>query len=251
VVNLCADLVGRYELTGLVLETPGWLPYDHGYHHEFAMVPLDRWAKTLLALCFADATRTAAKAAGIDADRLQAKACELLERWFAADLAVPAAMAREWWQADVIADPEWCAFLHWRCRLVAELVTQVKAALPPVTRLAVIPTVQRPSAAAWLEGSDAALLAGAADVLEVPAYHASAAEVHVDAWDVRRRVGEGKPLHFILRPSHPDLAGGTETADAARRLKEVGLSGIAFYNYGHMRLAGLGHVRAALQALEG
>ncbi len=48
VVNLCADLANRYDLAGLALETPGWLPFDHGFHHEFALVPLDRWAKTLL-----------------------------------------------------------------------------------------------------------------------------------------------------------------------------------------------------------
>ena len=61
VVNLCADLADRYDLAGVALETPGWLPYDHGFHHEFALVPLDRYAKSLLALCFAESTRHAAQ----------------------------------------------------------------------------------------------------------------------------------------------------------------------------------------------
>ena len=67
---------------------------------------------------------------------------------------------------------------------------------------------------------------------------------------MRRRVGEDAPLHFILRPSFPDLAGGAETIAAARRLKEVGLSGLAFYNYGHIRLASLAHVQGALAVLD-
>jgi hypothetical protein len=250
VVNLCCDLATRHDLKGLALETPGWLPYDHGFHHEFAMVPLDPWAKILLGLDFADATRRAAAAAGIDAERLQARARELLERWFAADFVVPEAMAREWWLADVVADPEWAAFLHWRCQAVAELVAQVRAALPKDTQLAVIPTVQRPSAAAWMEGSDLGLLAKVADVIEFPAYHPSAEEALIDAWDVRRRVGEGAPLHAILRPTHPDLGGGRETALVLRRLvDEARISGVAFYNYGHMRLAGLAHARDALAGL--
>ena len=33
----CADLADRHDLAGVALETPGWLPYDHGYHHEFAL----------------------------------------------------------------------------------------------------------------------------------------------------------------------------------------------------------------------
>lgn len=250
VVNLCADLVDRYDLAGLALETPGWLPYDHGFHHEFAMVPLDRFAKTLLAMCFADATRHAAAAVGINADRLQARTREVLERYLAADLAVPPAMATEWWLAEIVGDPEWVAFLHWRCRVVAELVAAVKAALPAPTRVAVIPTVQRPSAAAWVEGSDLGLLARAADALEVPAYHASAAEVGLDAWDVRRRAGDDAKLHFILRPSFPDLANGAETVAAVRALQPIGPAGLAFYNYGHLRLASLEHVKAALATMD-
>jgi hypothetical protein len=250
VVNLCGDLVDRYDINRVVLETPGWLPYDHGYHHEFALLPLDRYAKTLLGLCFADATMRAAEAADVDAKRLQTKARAMLERWFAADLAVPEAMAAAWWETEIVSDPEWAKFLHWRCRLVADLVAAVRTEMQADTRLAVIPTVQRPSAQCWFEGSDFAMLADAADALEIPAYQASAEEAFVDAWHVRTRAGDDAPLHFILRPSFPDLAAGRETAAAARRLKQVGLAGIAFYNYGHIRLASLAHIQEALAVLE-
>ncbi|MDF2782214.1 MAG: hypothetical protein K0S96_2018, partial [Geminicoccaceae bacterium] len=249
VVNLVADLVDRHDLAGVALETPGWLPYDHGFHHEFALVPLDRFAKSLLALCFADATCSAARAVGIDADRLQARTRELLERYLSADLALSEALATEWWLAEVVSDPEFAAFLHWRCRVVADLVADVRAAVPAPTRLAVIPTVQRPPAAAWLEGSDLALLAGVADALEVPLYQPSAEEAWLSAWDARRRAGDAAALHFILRPSFPDLANGAETVAAVRRLEPLRPAGIAFYNYGHLRLASLDHVTAALAAL--
>jgi hypothetical protein len=249
VVNLVADLLDRHDLAGVALETPGWLPYDHGFHHEFALVPLDRFAKSLLALCFADATCSAARAVGIDADRLQARTRELLERYLSADLALSEALATEWWLAEVVSDPEFAAFLHWRCRVVADLVADVRAAVPAPTRLAVIPTVQRPPAAAWLEGSDLALLAGVADALEVPLYQPSAEEAWLSAWDARRRAGDAAALNFILRPSFPDLANGAETVAAVRRLEPLRPAGIAFYNYGHLRLASLDHVTAALAAL--
>jgi hypothetical protein len=249
VVNLVADLVDRHDLAGVALETPGWLPYDHGFHHEFALLPLDRFAKSLLALCFADSTRSAARAVGIDADRLQAKTRDLLERWLGADLALPEALATEWWLAEVVSDPEFATFLHWRCRVVADLVADVKAAVPAPTKVAVIPTVQRPPAAAWLEGSDLALLAGVADALEVPLYQPSAEEAYLSAWDTRRRAGGEADLHFILRPSFPDLANGADTAAAVRRLRPLRPAGIAFYNYGHLRLTSLDHVGAALAGL--
>ena len=134
--------------------------------------------------------------------------------------------------------------------MVADLVADVKAALPAPTRLAVIPTVQRPPAACWLEGSDLALLAGVADALEVPALPAERRGGLARPPGTRAGArATRRPLHFILRPSFPDLANGAETVAAVRRLKEVGLAGIAFYNYGHLRLASLDHVKAALAAL--
>ena len=163
---------------------------------------------------------------------------------------MPEHVAAEWWIADIVADPEWAVFLSWRCQLVADLVAEVRAALPRETSLAVIPTVQRPSAAAWSEGSDLGLLAEAADTLEVPAYEASAAAVALDARDVRRRAGADARISYILRPAHPDLANGAECAAAVRALKAGGLSGIAFYNYGHVALGALDRVREALALLE-
>jgi hypothetical protein len=94
------------------------------------------------------------------------------------------------------------------------------------------------------------MLAGVADAPEVPAYQPSAKEAFMDAWHARARAGDDAPLHFILRPSFPDLAAGAETVAAARKLKEVGLAGLAFYNYGHIRLASLAHVQRALAVLD-
>ena len=170
VVTLCADMAERYELSGLALETPGFLPFDHGFHHEFFLVPLNRWAKWLLGLCFSEGTIAAAEAHGIDAERMRWQACAALDGFFAQPEPVPDDVAAEWWIADLVGDPEWAAFLSWRCQLVADLVSEVRAALPKETKLAVIPTVQRPTAASWSEGSDLKLLAEAADALEVPAY---------------------------------------------------------------------------------
>jgi hypothetical protein len=250
VVNLCADLAHGYDLAAVVLETPGWLPFDPSDRQVSAKAPLDRCAKTLLSLCFADATRHAARAAGVDADRLQAKARALLERHRAADLAVSDAATAEW-GAELVSDPEWAAFLNWRCRQVADLVTAVKSALPAGTALAVIPSARHPGAACWLEGSDLGMLARAADALEVPADQTGAADLHVDAWDVRRRAGDDAALHFILRPSHPDVAEAPDLVEAALELKQVGMAGIAFYDYGQFRPASLGQLKAVLAALDG
>jgi hypothetical protein len=249
VVNLCSDLAHGYDLAAVVLETPSWLPCDRGYHPEFVAAPLDRWARTLLSLCFAGTTRHAAKAAGIDADRLQAQARQLLESYRDAAVA-PAGMTATWWFADVVSDPEWTAFLDWRCRQVADLVTEVKATLPAGTALAVIPTVPCGGMAARIEGSHIGMLAAAADALEIPLHQASAEEAWRGARDVRRRAGDDAALRFILRARHSNTGNVTETREAVLKLKQIGMAGIAFYDYDHIRRAGPAQIKAALEAFE-
>jgi len=193
----------------------------------------------------------AAREAGIEVDRLRQDVCTILDRFLEAPAPVPEETATAWITADIVADPEWSAFLRWRCQVVTDLVRRVRAEVPRETTLAVIPTVQRPTANCWMEGSDLAALAKAADALEIPAYEPSAAAVLNDARDCRRRAGSGAKLNFILRPTYPDLANGAETAAAARALASVGLNGIAFYNYGHFALDAMNNVRDALTAIDG
>jgi hypothetical protein len=114
----------------------------------------------------------------------------------------------------------------------------------------VIPTVQRRSAACWLEGSDLGMLARAADALEIPADPASPKELYGDAWDVRRRAGDDAALRFILSPSDHDRADGAAIVEAARTLKQIGMAGIAFYDGGSISTASLRRIKAVLAALD-
>ena len=70
-VALCADIADRYPVRGLVLEAPGWMPYRHGYHHEFALVGDNPWLDAHLGLCFCDHCVAGASRAGIDAGRCE------------------------------------------------------------------------------------------------------------------------------------------------------------------------------------
>ena len=51
-VGLARDVTESYPVSGVSLETPGFLPYAHGYHHEFALNRPNRWLDSQLGLCF-------------------------------------------------------------------------------------------------------------------------------------------------------------------------------------------------------
>jgi hypothetical protein len=247
-VTLCRDVADNYPVTGLSLETPGFLPYAHGYHHEFAMVKPNRWLDSRLGLCFCDHCVAGATAAGIDARRLRETMAREVDEYLAGSVDFPDDMAEAFWLSDVATDGELSRFLTWRCGVVTSLVREIRAAVRTDATLAIIPSVARPTATAWYEGTDLRALAETAGIIEACFYESSADRIRADLADVQRRVGKKSVLRGIIRPGFPDLQRPDEVIAAARALRDAGVSGIAFYNYGHLRRHALATIADAITA---
>lgn len=247
-VALCRDVTESYPVAGITLETPGFLPYAHGYHHEFAMVPANAWLDGRLGLCFCDHCLAGAAAAGVDGGGLQARVRREIDDYLGGATDFPPDMAEAFWLSDVAADGELSRFLQWRCGVVTSLVREIRAAVRTDATVAVIPSVARPTGGAWYEGSDLPALAAAAGIVEACFYEPAVERVRADVGDVQRRLqGRGR-LRGILRPGFPDLQNRGDLVAAARALREGGVSEIAFYNYGHLRHSSVSWIGDALAA---
>lgn len=247
-VALCRDVTDRYKVAGLTLETPGFLPYSHGYHHEFAMVRANRWLDARLGLCFCDHCAGLAAADGIDVPRLKDQVRQEIEDYLAGDVDLPDDMAEAFWLSDMATDGALSSFLRWRCGVVTSLVREIRSVVRADATVAVIPSVARPTAGAWYEGSDLRALANVAGIIEACLYEPSADRVRADLQDVQRRLAGAGTLRGVLRPGFPDLQSRTEVVAAAVALREAGVTEIGFYNYGHLRRSNLAWIGDALAA---
>jgi hypothetical protein len=251
VIALCKDITDNYAVTGISIETPGFLPYAHGYHHEFAMVRPNTWLASRLGLCFCDHCIKGSEAAGIDARRLQARVRADVEAYLASDVDFPDDMAEAFWLADAATDKVLWSFLNWRCGVVTSLVREVRTNVRADASVAVIPSTARPTGGAWYEGSDLPSLADVAGIVEACFYEPSAERARADIHDTQRRLNGKGTLRGILRPGFPDLQHRSEVVAAAHALHEAGISEVAFYNYGHLRRANLEWISDALAVFGG
>lgn len=245
-VHLCSDLASQYAFSSLVLETPGWLPYGHGYHHEFAQVATNPWLDSLLGTCFCDACQQAARRKGIQIDALQDRVKQSIDHYLALPSQAQSDQAQAWMQVELLSDPDWLAYIEMRQQRVTELVAAIRAAMPAEMKLAVIPTVQRPTAACWTEGSDLKTLSEVADHLEIPFYEPNANRAIADAWESLRQVSNPNKIRAILRPGLPDLNQGNEIAAAMAGIEALGIRDFAFYNYGLLPQHRLDHLAQVL-----
>ena len=152
--------------------------------------------------------------------------------------------------ADSRADGELKAFLDWRCSVVTSLVGEIRAAVRKDATVAVIPSVARPTAGAWYEGSDLAALAVAAGVIEACFYEPGSERIKADLFDVKRRLRGAGRLRGILRPAYPDLENRAEFIAAMRALAAGGVREVAFYNWGHVRSRNFEAIAEGLAAME-
>lgn len=250
-VGLCKDVTESYDVSGISLETPGFLPYAHGYHHEFALNTPNRWLDGMLGLCFCDHCVKGAAKAGIDAARLKAEVARDVSSYLASDVDFPADMAEAFWQADMLDDNGLGAFLRWRMDVVTSLIVEIRASVRQDINVAVIPSVARPTGGAWYEGSDLKGQAEAAGIIEACFYEQGAQRVKADLFDIKRRLrGKGK-LRGILRPAYPDFTGEAEFLAAIEALASGGVKELAFYNWGHLREANVGRIAKAMKILDG
>lgn len=245
-VALCRDITESAPVIGISVESPGFAPYSHGFHHEFALMKQNRWFDNQMGLCFCQHCLKCAEGAGIDAAGLRVQIREDVESWLAESVDLPDDMAEAFWVSDTRSGGALKAFLDWRCEVVTSLVREIGDAIRKDAAFAVIPSVARPTAGSWYEGSDLSALAGTAGIIEACFYEPSAERVRADAWDVKRRMrGVGK-LRGILRPAFPDLQSRGEVIAAAEALRDAGITEIAFYNYGHLRRSNLQWIADAL-----
>lgn len=246
-VNLCADLSHQHALHSIVLETPGWQPYGHGYHHEFAQVASNPWLDNMLGMCFCDTCKSAAKDKGIAIEALQTRVQTNISNYLALPADAQADQAASWTQSELLTDPELLAYISMRQDRVTQLVSAIRAAIPNKCELAVIPTVQRPTAACWTEGSDLKALSEVADYIEIPFYEPSANRAIADAWESLRQIGKPEKIRAILRPGLPDLNQGADLAPAMKGIQALGITEFAFYNYGLLPQYQLDHLANTLK----
>jgi hypothetical protein len=248
-VALCGDVANRYDIAGLTLETPGFLPYVHGYHHEFSLVTPDARIDRLLALCFCDRCVRGAEAAGVDATGLQQRVRQAIDGWLN-DADLPDGSGAAGWRAALDDDDTLARFISWRCGVVTSLVQDIRTAVRRDAAVAVIPSVARPNAGAWLEGSDIRALGEAAGIVEACLYEPNVERLRADLLDTQSRLQGAGTLRGVLRPAHPDLHSRDDVIAAARACRDAGVVDVAFYNYGHLPRRNLAWIADAIAALE-
>jgi hypothetical protein len=240
---LAAD-VARLGVVTICSESLHYHALEHGYAHERYFLPLGPRVRYLLGLCFCAHCLGAARASGVDAERVRSSARAEIERVFAG-----AAEESE----ELSLDGELDAYASARETVVTSLVETVAEAAgeTPLEFIEISGAVKgyadgRPTgppspAIAWQLGVDVAAVARACDGIEAIGYAADPERIRGDL----AAYGDAA-VSVILRPTPPDCDSPENLHAKVALAREHGLRRTDFYHYGFMRLDALDWIRAAL-----
>ncbi len=245
VVTMIGEITHGYRPDMLELESPSFMGFAHGYHHEKDGVGLLPEEDFLLSICFcahcmarAAKTGVAAEGARDTAKRFIAEMCER---------EVPKAQIPGFPAEGIDAFRAWPdlhAYLCWRTEPVTSLVAEIRAAADPATRIVLIETKD-----AWLGGVDLAAIGKVCDGAILCCYYMEPEAVSAVMSASRAALGPDKYLGVGLRVFYPEFTSAEALAASARAAVSAGADGVNFYNYGLIPARRLDWVRKAVHGL--
>jgi hypothetical protein len=248
-VALARD-IARRRPRAIYVESISFLPFDHGWHHERSPSWLNRFDRLLLGLCFCDACAEAAGSSGLDVPWLERLTRDHLSSALSGEPTSLLTLSH-----DVLAE-----YLEARRSTVTRLLARVSEAIRAESTATEVVLLDdfgvqalgsrdlRPADLAAAHGLGLAAAAREVDRIATCAYFREPARVEAELRDYRRLVGPEVPLEAILRPYPPDSESAADLAEKVRAALGVGVSDLAFYNYGHMPLQSLDWIGATYEA---
>ena len=245
VVGLVAEIAQVYAPDRIELESPDFMGFSHGFHHEKDGLPAQPEDEFLLGLCFCAHCRAGAVAAGIPVDEAQLIVAGLLDAAFARELPqvqFPDFATR---RIDAFAGlPALYAFLQWRSQPITSLIAEIKSVVPPATQLLLID-----AEVFWSGGIDLADVIPHLDGILHCAYFTPTDRIGPLMAQTRALLGPDKTLIAGFQLLHPNIRDRADLAARVRQTRgETGgqVDGLCFYNLGLVPPARLDWIRTAL-----
>lgn len=237
---LVEDLTHSYEPDVVELESPSFMGFVHGYHHEKDGVGLTSEDEFLMALCFCDSCLARAKKAGIDGEAAR----RLVRQWIVetCERARPKARFPDYPLAGAEAFRAFPAvhdYALWRTEPVTSLVAEIKARAHRSSRIVLIDEGS-------LGGCDLEAIGKICDGAILCVYGLGADESAAVIAQGRAALGPDKFLGAGFRLFNGETGGAEGLTARLKACVGAGANAFNFYNYGLVPAPRLDWIRAAV-----
>ena len=253
-----ARAVVRAGMPTVVAESLHYHGLEHGVHHERLLFEPGAVVRLILGLCMCSHCFAAAKAEGVDTERVQRELLSVVQATLDSGRPAPGSVGTLA-EAGALCGGELAGWIQARQRTVTTLVEEVAQACRVEGGSLValdlsgaakgyadgLPTGDPASVFGWRFGIDSAAISRHCTI-EAIAYAQAPERVDLDLATYRALIGRQRPLGAILRPFGVDCEDAENLAAKLRVIQNHGAERVDFYHYGMMPLPTLDRIREAL-----
>lgn len=238
VLALLGDLVSHHNVAAIILESPGYMGYSHGWHHEINGVALDPIQETLMSISFSPHDVAVSAEHGIDAATLRDQVAALLDRAWNQGFALQDADGAHPDAENLLASEAFATYASWQQDQVVSLAQAIRETVTSAS-----PTTEIRHFAA-LDGGlpDDALLATGDGILTDYATSDDDAGALAES-----ALTHGKPVHGMVRGLPPDTTAPGQITNRVQAWRAAGVDAIECYNYGFMPRCNIEEFYAAVK----
>lgn len=225
IIAQVTDLASRYDLHAIMLESPGYMSFVHGEHHEIIGTELDAVQRDILNLSFSDYEVQQATAEGIPAEMLRGLSAAVMDVSFNQGVRLANEDGTPRQVVKSLINGGLPQYMVWLKQQELSLANEIREAV----------TAVNPDTEIWhfakLDGSpgDAALIATGDGTL------AGYAQSDDDAANRAHDAAQlGRPVRGAIRAIAPDTVDPGEIAPRLAAWEKAGVTGVDVYNFGLM-----------------
>jgi hypothetical protein len=219
------DIVSNANVRAVQLESPEYMGYEHGFHHEVLPVTLDDMQRLLLGLSFNPVEMERAGNEGIDTEALRRQVADTL------DVSWNEPESTQRMVDQLLANPDFESYGALLSLIEAEFIEELRNAVRQ-TRDGVEVRLFAGMAASDNSRPLPAHITELADGL-LTGYVASDVAARTRARQLKE-IMDDKPVYGMVRAISPDAKEPEDAASRIRSWREAGADGVDVYNYGFM-----------------
>lgn len=241
-VTMIEEISHTYRPDRIELESPDFMGFSHGFHHEKDGLGLLPEENFLLGVCFCPHCMARASSAGVPAPKAREIVAGLLDA--AMERELPEAQFPDFSDVGIAAFanlPELFVYLQWRTSSVTSLISEIKSVTHPDTKLLLIDAV-----GSWAGGVDLAQVAPYLDGVLHCAYFTQTEDIAPLMEETRALLGPDKTIIAGFQLFFPTVSNRSDIENRLARAAPY-VDGINFYNLGLVPRARLDWIRSALQ----
>jgi hypothetical protein len=240
---LVEDLTHSYQPDIVELESPSFMGFAHGYHHDKDGVGLIAENELALSLCFCDSCLARAKKAGVDGEAAR----RTVAQWIieACERETPKPRFPDFPARGIEtfgSFPAVYEYLLWRTEPVTSLIAEIKGRAHPTSRVILIDEGS-------LGGCDLNEIGKICDGAILCVYGLGPEQGAAVVKEGRAALGSEKFLGAGFRLFNGEVGGADGLTARVNACVEAGTNGLNFYNYGLIPARRLDWIRAAVGAL--